>query len=109
MVILHDLNLATLFAERVVVLDRGGVARDGPAGETITDDMLAQVFGIAAGVGRLPAPGVPCAGDPQVVPNPVVTLCDFCNALGLFRQGHTAARFFCSDVADLLQGKGVSS
>jgi energy-coupling factor transporter ATP-binding protein EcfA2 len=58
-VILHDLNLATLFAERVVVLDRGGVARDGPAGETITDDMLAQVFGIAAGVGRLPAPGVP--------------------------------------------------
>jgi heme transport system ATP-binding protein len=58
-VILHDLNLATLFAERIVVLDRGGVARDGAAGDTITDDMLAQVFGIAAGVGRVPAPGVP--------------------------------------------------
>jgi iron complex transport system ATP-binding protein len=58
-VILHDLNLATLFAERIVVLDRGGVARDGAAGDTITDDMLGQVFGIAAGVGRVPAPGVP--------------------------------------------------
>jgi iron complex transport system ATP-binding protein len=53
-----------------------------------------------------------CARPPddlKAVLNPVVMLCDFCNALGFFRQGHSAARFFCSDVADLLQGKGVSS
>jgi heme transport system ATP-binding protein len=58
-VILHDLNLATLFADRIVVLDRGRVVADGPADKIITDGMLDQVFGIAAGVGRIPVPGIP--------------------------------------------------
>ena len=40
--ILHDLNLAALFADRIVVLHDGRVAGDGPPRETITDEMLAQ-------------------------------------------------------------------
>ena len=36
--ILHDLNLAALFADRIVVLERGRIAADGPPRETITDD-----------------------------------------------------------------------
>ena len=57
--ILHDLNLATLFANRIVVLDRGRVAGDGAPGETVTDDMLAKVFRVGAAVGRVPPAGVP--------------------------------------------------
>ncbi len=58
-VVLHDLNLATLFARRIVVLDQGRIAGDGPADQTITDDMLSRVFKVAAHVGRVPPPGVP--------------------------------------------------
>jgi heme transport system ATP-binding protein len=58
-VVLHDLNLATLFARRIVVLDQGRIAADGPADETITDEMLSRVFKVTASVGRIPSPGVP--------------------------------------------------
>ena len=57
--ILHDLNLAALFAERVIVLDRGGIVADGPPAETITDGMLSSVFGVAVQVGQAPPPGTP--------------------------------------------------
>ena len=57
--ILHDLNLAALFAERVIVLDRGAIAADGAPAETITDAMLDSVFGVAAQVGQAPPAGIP--------------------------------------------------
>jgi iron complex transport system ATP-binding protein len=57
--VLHDLNIASLFAGRVIVLDRGKIAEDGPPAQTITDDMLARVFGVAGAVGRPPPPGIP--------------------------------------------------
>jgi iron complex transport system ATP-binding protein len=57
--VLHDLNLATLFAQRIVVLDRGRVAADGTPADTITDRTLDRVFGIPASVGRIPPAGVP--------------------------------------------------
>jgi iron complex transport system ATP-binding protein len=57
--ILHDLNLAALFADRVVVLSDGRVAGDGPPRDTITDEMLSQVFKVGAAVGRAPPPGTP--------------------------------------------------
>jgi iron complex transport system ATP-binding protein len=58
-VVLHDLNLATLYAERIVILDRGRIAADGPPHDTITDPMLDRVFGVAAAVGRTPESGIP--------------------------------------------------
>jgi iron complex transport system ATP-binding protein len=57
--ILHDLNLAAWFAERVIVLDRGEIVADGAPAETITDAMLHKVFGIAVEVGQAPPPGTP--------------------------------------------------
>ena len=57
--ILHDLNLAALFADRIVVLSDGRVAGDGPPRETITDEMLSRVFKVGAAVGRAPPAGVP--------------------------------------------------
>src|SRR5262249_17927889 len=57
--ILHDLNLATLFAERVVVLSHGRVVGDGAPRDTITDAMLAQVFRVGTAIGRVPPEGTP--------------------------------------------------
>jgi len=57
--IMHDLNLSVLFARRVVALHQGRVARDGTPETTITDDMLADVFGVAGAVNRTPPAGLP--------------------------------------------------
>lgn len=57
--VLHDLNLASLFAERVVMLDRGRVAADGPARDTITDETLSRVFNVRNAVSRTPQTNVP--------------------------------------------------
>jgi iron complex transport system ATP-binding protein len=58
-VILHDLNLATLFAGRIAVLHHGKIAGDGPADRTITDAMLGDVFEVSGKVGQSPPSGVP--------------------------------------------------
>jgi iron complex transport system ATP-binding protein len=57
--ILHDLNLAALFADRIIVLDGGRVAGDGAPRDVITDEILAQVFKVGAAVGRTPPDGMP--------------------------------------------------
>jgi iron complex transport system ATP-binding protein len=57
--ILHDLNLAALFAHRIVVLSGGQVAADGPPDRTITDALLQETFGVADAVGHVPEPKTP--------------------------------------------------
>jgi iron complex transport system ATP-binding protein len=57
--ILHDLNLATLFGDRIVVLKSGRIDRDGPPQTTVTSDMVERVFEIGIRVGRAPPAGVP--------------------------------------------------
>jgi len=57
--VLHDLNLASFFANRIVMLERGKIVADGPAKTTITDAMLERVFGIRSAVGRVPPEGTP--------------------------------------------------
>ena len=66
--ILHDLNLATLAADRIVVLDGGRVAADGPPAETVTDELLARVFKVTGAVSRVPE------GLPFVLPHGSATL-----------------------------------
>jgi len=46
--ILHDLNLAMRFADRVVLLHRGALAADGSPRETIAADMIRRVFEVDA-------------------------------------------------------------
>jgi iron complex transport system ATP-binding protein len=57
--VLHDLNLAALCADRIIVLDRGRISHDGRPEETITAAMLAGVFGIETTVGRAAGSLVP--------------------------------------------------
>ncbi|HTV26871.1 MAG TPA: heme ABC transporter ATP-binding protein, partial [Xanthobacteraceae bacterium] len=57
--ILHDLNLAALLAERIVVLDRGRIDSDGGLEETMTNEMLVRVFKIETSVSKPPASGTP--------------------------------------------------
>jgi iron complex transport system ATP-binding protein len=54
--ILHDLNLAARFAERVVVLDSGRIAASGTPSETITSAMLRDVFGVDTDVDQIAGP-----------------------------------------------------
>jgi iron complex transport system ATP-binding protein len=49
-VALHDLSLAARYADRVVVLARGGIALSGPPRDVITEETLRLYFGIRARV-----------------------------------------------------------
>lgn len=46
--VLHDLALAMNHADRVVVLDQGAVAADGPPDLALAEAVLAQVWGVRA-------------------------------------------------------------
>lgn len=59
--ILHDLNLAARFADRIYVLHRGKVAAEGTPHQTITNEMLRDVFEVNTVVGST-------AGAPHVLP-----------------------------------------
>jgi iron complex transport system ATP-binding protein len=56
--ILHDLNLAMRFADRIVLLHHGRLAADGNPTETITAERIREIFDIDATVERT-ARGVP--------------------------------------------------
>ena len=45
--VLHDLTLAARFAHRIAVMQAGRIVAEGPAGEVLTDRVLADVFGLA--------------------------------------------------------------
>lgn len=47
-VVLHDLSLAARFCDRLLLLDRGRRIADGAPGEVLGDQLLADVFGVAA-------------------------------------------------------------
>ncbi len=58
-VVLHDLNLASLFADRVAVMRGGVIAGWGRPEAVITPELLRSVYGIAAVVGSHPVTGQP--------------------------------------------------
>ena len=51
---MHDLNLAALYFQRLIMLEAGGVVADGAPGEVLTRGKIAEVFG--AHVQVLPHP-----------------------------------------------------
>jgi iron complex transport system ATP-binding protein len=61
--VLHDLNLAARYADRLVAMRDGRVVAAGKPAEVITEELLEEVFGLAARV--IPDP---VAGTPLVVP-----------------------------------------
>jgi iron complex transport system ATP-binding protein len=50
--ILHDLNLAVRFADRIVVLHRGALVADDIPEKTVTDDLIRKVFEVEVRVQR---------------------------------------------------------
>jgi iron complex transport system ATP-binding protein len=67
-VALHDLNLAAMFCDRLVVLKDGAVVAAGPPSEVLTPDLIADVYRVRAvvtpdGPGGVPSvrfePGLP--------------------------------------------------
>jgi iron complex transport system ATP-binding protein len=59
---LHDLTLAARYADHLVVMGDGRIAAQGVPGEVLSEQLLADVFGLRATV-------VEVGGAPVVVPD----------------------------------------
>jgi len=57
--VLHDLNQAARYADRMVVMAAGRIVADGPPADVLEPELLARVFRIRATVLRDPACGAP--------------------------------------------------
>jgi iron complex transport system ATP-binding protein len=64
--VLHDLNLAARYAERLVAMRAGRIVASGTPAEVLTEDLLCEVLGLDA---RVVAD--PVAGTPLVVVVPI--------------------------------------
>jgi iron-siderophore transport system ATP-binding protein len=62
-VVLHDLNLAARYAQRLVAMDDGALVASGLPDEVLTEQLLAEVFDLEARI--VPDP---VTGTPMVVP-----------------------------------------
>ncbi|WP_328869850.1 ABC transporter ATP-binding protein [Streptomyces sp. NBC_00287] len=51
-VALHDLNLAAMYCDRIVVLRAGRVVAGGVPGDVLTEELIAEVYGVRASVSR---------------------------------------------------------
>ena len=56
---LHDLGLAATYADHVIVLNGGTVVAAGPTVETLTPDLIREVYGVTATVMTNPVTGRP--------------------------------------------------
>jgi iron complex transport system ATP-binding protein len=54
--VMHDLNLAAAFADRILVINRGRVAADGSVAAVVTPDMLSRVFDVRMSTDVAPSP-----------------------------------------------------
>lgn len=55
--VLHDLNLTAMVADRVLLLKSGGLLAQGRADDVLTDQLLSQAFGCRIRVGAPPPSG----------------------------------------------------
>ena len=59
MLVVHDLNLAARYADRMVVLQNGRIVADGTPREVLTASLLADVFQVQAYILSHPVDGMP--------------------------------------------------
>ncbi|MEV6953047.1 ABC transporter ATP-binding protein [Streptomyces sp. NPDC051183] len=59
LLVLHDLNLAAAFCDRLYVLSAGRVAACGTPQEVLTEELLGEVYGVRTRIGIHPDTGVP--------------------------------------------------
>lgn len=57
--VVHDLNHASLYADHVVAIQSGRIVAQGAPGEVITQAMLREVFGVDAEIVADPRSGMP--------------------------------------------------
>jgi len=57
--VLHDLNLAALYFQRLVLLKEGAVFSQGPPSQVLTEEMVREVFSASVAVGEHPWAKVP--------------------------------------------------
>lgn len=58
-VVLHDLNLAAQYADRLVILHQGKIITDNSPEQALTPEVIATVYGYQALIGRHPTLGFP--------------------------------------------------
>jgi iron complex transport system ATP-binding protein len=58
-VVLHDLNLASAYADRILLLREGRIAALGPPRETLTEPILSDIFSCRVSVIPHPETGLP--------------------------------------------------
>lgn len=56
---MHDLNLAALYFDRLILLKEGRIFSDGTPAQVLTVDNMMEVFSASVRVGQHPATGVP--------------------------------------------------
>ncbi|WP_026874675.1 ABC transporter ATP-binding protein [Jiangella gansuensis] len=59
LVVLHDLNLAAAACDRLGVLHQGRIVAAGPPAQVLTEELVRDVFGVAARVVPHPVTGAP--------------------------------------------------
>ena len=59
LVILHDLNTAALYADRIAVLKGGRILGTGTPDEVLTATIIGEAFGVAVDIGRHPSANCP--------------------------------------------------
>jgi iron complex transport system ATP-binding protein len=71
-VVLHDLNLASRYAQHLIAMKDGAIVAEGPPEQVITAELVADVFGLEAHVIDDPLTGTPLVlpvparrGDPE--------------------------------------------
>ncbi|WP_158888875.1 ABC transporter ATP-binding protein [Amycolatopsis anabasis] len=57
--VLHDLNLAATYCDRVFLLAQGRIVAAGPVTEVLTPELVRAVFGVCARLGTHPVTGAP--------------------------------------------------
>lgn len=58
---MHDLNLASLYCDRLIFIKEGGIALDGPTHELFTSHNLSAIYGTRVMVSKHPVTGSPQA------------------------------------------------
>jgi len=56
---MHDLNLASLYFDRLILLKEGRVSADGTPAQVLTEDRISEVFSASVKVEPHPVTGVP--------------------------------------------------
>jgi iron complex transport system ATP-binding protein len=67
LLVTHNLNLAARYADRLILLDEGRIAADGPPRQVLTAERVQRVYRWPVRVVPHPGPG-PDAGAPQIIP-----------------------------------------